>query len=151
MSSLSTAENLQRLDWILGRGDSYVGLAGVLGDRFTASPVELRPVLRAIGKHGLLFLDPRLTNASVASAEASKLRVPRAIADLTIDNAPDRVSIDQMLAELEHRARITGFAVGLANGFPVTIERLNEWSQGLPAKNLALAPVSAIVDQQADR
>lgn len=151
VSSLSAAENLRRLDWILARGDSYTGLAGILGDRFTASPVQLRPVLRAIAKRGLLFLDPRLTNSSVASAEATKLKVPRAIADLTIDNAPDQVSIDQQLAELERRARTTGFAVGLANGFPMTIERLNEWSRGLPERNLALAPLSAIVDQQADR
>ncbi len=46
---------------------------------------------------------------------------------------------------------MTGFAVGIANGYPVTIERLADWAHGLAERNLALAPVSAIADQQADR
>jgi polysaccharide deacetylase 2 family uncharacterized protein YibQ len=151
LTSLSVEENLQRLAWVLARANGYVGLAGVLGDRFTASPVELRPVLSDIARHGLMFLDPHQTTASIASREATRIRLPRAIADLTIDDTPDRVAIDAQLAELERRARITGFAVGLANGYPVTIERLSEWSLGLPGRNFALAPISAIANQQADR
>jgi polysaccharide deacetylase 2 family uncharacterized protein YibQ len=151
MTTLSPEENLQRLAWLAARADGYVGFAGLLGDRFTASPVGLRPVLRDIERRGLMFLDPHMTAASVASIEATKLHLPRAIADLIIDDTPDRVSIDTQLAELERRARITGFAVGLANGYPVTIERLADWSRGLAERNLALAPVSAIANEQADR
>ena len=84
-------------------------------------------------------LPPRLTRFALG------------VADLTIDDTPDRVAIDAQLAELERRARATGFAIGLANGYPVTIERLADWSLGLPERNFALAPVSAIVNQQPDR
>ena len=151
LTTLSAEENLQRLAWVIARANGYVGLAGVLGDRFTVSPAQLRPVLRDIARHGLMFLDPHLAPNSVASSEATKLHLPRAIADLIIDDTPDRVSIDMQLAELERRARSTGFAVGVANGYPVTIERLADWSRGLAERNLALAPVTAIANEQADR
>ena len=151
LTTLSPEENRQRLEWIIDRANGYVGLAGVLGDRCTASPEGLLPVLRDIARHGLIFLDPHRTDASVASVETTKLRLPRAIADLTIDDTPDRVAIDAQLAEFERRARTTCVALGLGNGYPVTIERLSEWSRALANKDLALAPVSAIADQQADR
>ncbi len=151
LTTLSAEENLQRLAWVVARANGYVGLAGVLGDRFTASAEQLQPVLREIARRGLMFLDPHVSADSVASSEATKLHLPRAIADLTIDDTPDRVAIDSQLAELERRARITGFAVGLANGYPVTIERLADWSRSLAERNLALAPVTAIADEQADR
>jgi len=84
-------------------------------------------------------------------AEPGGFGLPRAVADLSIDDRPDRDYIDGRLAELERRARETGYAVGVALGYPVTIERLALWSRGLEQKNLALAPVSALVGQQASR
>ena len=40
-------------------------------------------------------------------------------------------------------------AIGYA--YPVTIERLIQWSNGLTGKGLALAPISAVADRQEDR
>ena len=48
-------------------------------------------------------------SVSVASIEATRVRLPRASADLTIDDTPDRVAIDAQLAELERRARVVAF------------------------------------------
>jgi len=141
-AGLGDSDNLRRLDWVLARGQDYVGVAGVDAAGISASASDLSPVLTDIGRHGLMFLGP---------AELSGPGLPRAVADLSIDARPDRDYIDGQLAELERRARETGFAVGVAFGYPVTIERLALWSRGLGQKNLALAPVSALVGQQAAR
>jgi polysaccharide deacetylase 2 family uncharacterized protein YibQ len=141
-TSLGESDNLRRLDWVLARGQDYVGVAGVDAGGISAAAPGLSPVLSDIGRHGLMFLGP---------AEAGGLGLPRAVADLSIDDRPDRDYIDGQLAELERRARETGYAVGVASGYPVTIERLALWSRGLEQKNLALAPVSALVGQQASR
>lgn len=141
-AGLGEADNLRRLDWVLARGQDYVGVAGVDAGGMSASASGLSPVLDDIGRHGLMFLGP---------AGPGGLGLPRAVADLSIDARPDRDYIDAQLAELERRARQTGFAVGVAFGYPVTIERLSLWSRALEQKNLALAPVSALVVQQASR
>ena len=136
------SDNLRRLDWILARSQGYVGVTGVDAGGITAAASGLDPVLTDIGRHGLMFLGP---------AEPGGLGLPRAVADLSIDDRPDRDYIDERLAELEQRARETGYAVGIALGYPVTIERIALWSRGLEQKNLALAPVSALVGEQASR
>ena len=127
---------------MLARGQDFVGVAGVNAGGISASASELNPVLSDIGRHGLMFLGP---------AEPGGLGLPRAVSDLSIDDRPDRDFIDGRLAQLERRARQTGFAVGVAFGYPVTIERLALWTRGLEQKSLALAPLSALVGQQASR
>lgn len=142
--------NLNRLHWVLGRGREFVGLAGVDIGGFTASPDAMAPVLTDIGQHGLMYLEPP-AGGGTAAAEASRLRVASASANLFIDAEPDRDFIDGQLAKLEQQARQAGFAVGIAAGYPATIERLAAWSRGLDQRSFALAPVSALVGLQAWR
>src|SRR3546814_7941723 len=44
LTSLAPQDNLYRLDWVLARGSAYVGLAGSLGSRFTASREAVEPI-----------------------------------------------------------------------------------------------------------
>ena len=137
--------DLQRLDWVAGRAGGYVGLAAS-NSALAVSAAERGPVLHAMGRRGLLLLDTNPGDAGLRGTPAFGL--PRVTVDLDIDQRADRLSVDAQLAALEARARLTGFAVGLAKGYPVTIERLAEWSRSLQEKNLALAPVSALASQQ---
>jgi uncharacterized protein len=144
--SRPSSADLKRLDWVAGRAHGYVGLAVASGSALSASPAGRGPVLQAIGQRGLLLLDTRPGDPSLGSAAAMGL--PRVAVDLDIDRRPDSGAIDAQLAALEARARETGFAVGIAKGYPATIERLVAWSHALQEKNLALAPVSALAAQQ---
>ena len=141
--------DLRRLDWVAGRADGYVGFAVASGSALSVSPTGRSSVLRSIGQRGLLVLDTRPGDPSLGAGAAFSL--PRVAVDIDIDARPDSLAIDQRLAALEARARQTGFAVGIAKGYPVTIDRLIVWSRALQEKNLALAPISALAAEQSIR
>ncbi|HEX4571749.1 MAG TPA: divergent polysaccharide deacetylase family protein [Dongiaceae bacterium] len=138
--------DLRRLDWVAARADGYVGFAVASGRALSVSPAGRSSVLSAIGRRGLLVLDTSPGDPSLGGSAASNL--PRVAVDIDIDARPDSLAIDDQLAALEARARQTGFAVGIAKGYPVTIDRLVAWSHALQEKNLALAPVSALAAEQ---
>ena len=61
------------------------------------------------------------------------------------------MTIDARLEEVERIAREIGVSVAVGQAYPVTIERIRAWVQTLEAKGIVLAPVSAVVNLQADR
>lgn len=141
------AGGVQRLDWVADRASGYVGLAATGSASQAPLPGGWPTLIRATSQRGLLLLDATPGAGFRPIGSGAGLSV----ADVSIDDQADRVSIDAQLAVLEARARQAGFAIGVAKGYPVTIERLLAWSRSLPDKNLALAPMSAMADQQASR
>src|SRR3546814_15425239 len=85
LTSLAPQDNLDRLDWVLARGSAYVGLAGSLGSRFTASREAVEPILREVKERGLMFLDRRTTEESLVAVLAEEIGLPYAINNRSID------------------------------------------------------------------
>lgn len=145
-------ENLERLNWALSRVTGYVGVSTHMGSRFTTSREAMAPIVDVLHRRGLLFLDTRSSARSVATALATELGVPRAINDRFLDaREVSRATIDARLDEVERIAREVGVSVAVGQAYPVTIERIRAWVQTLDAKGIVLAPVSAVVNLQADR
>lgn len=151
LTSLSDGANAERLEWVLDRAEGYVGVASYMGSRFTTSPSHLRPVLEELSRRGLLFLDSRAAADSEAAKLAGEIGLTHAINDRFLDNEASRVAIDGRLQQIERIARTRDVAVAIGYAYPVTIERLIQWSSGLTGKGLALAPISAVADRQEDR
>ena len=149
LTALSPRQNLDRLRWTLDRATGYVGLAGVMGSRFTASREHRGLVLEELRERGLLFLDNRASDSSLAAQMAVEIGVPSAINDRSLDRTQaSRVAIDARLVQVENVARGEGFAVAMGRPYPVTIERLRDWAKGLEARGFALAPISALANRQ---
>lgn len=148
LTSLTDRENLNRLDWMLGRFTGYSGVTNQMGSRFTSSADDIQPILDVIKSRGLLFLDGRTSTKSVAGKLAGKLDIPVAINNRFLDRKADRVAIDTRLGELERIARVTGTAIGVGYPYPVTLERLATWVQTLNRKGFVLAPISAVTNRQ---
>jgi len=145
-------ENIERLEWALSRVGGYVGLLNHMGSRFTTSREAMLPIMATLEKRGLAFVDARVSARSVATILASELNVPRAINDRFLDaREVSRAAVDARLSELESIAAEVGVSVGIGQAFPVTIERLREWAATLNGKGIVLAPISAVLDRQADR
>ncbi len=148
LTSLSPEQNLARLDKVLSGGTGYVGVNNMMGSRFAATSQSLRPIFETLKRRGLMFLDGRTEQRVVAAQLAVELALPYAVNNLQIDAEASHLAIDAALRELERQARNTGFALGMASPYPVTLERLAHWVTTLQRKKLALAPVTAVVDKQ---
>lgn len=147
LTLLDASQNLARLDWILSRANSIVGVTGVMGSRFTTSEKGLRPVLEDLKKRGLMILDNRVTQDSVIDKLASGIALPYVLNDRALDAAQaSRVAIDARLTEVERLARENGFAVAIGQPYPVTIERLRDWTATIKGRGIALVPITALAD-----
>ena len=58
---------------------------------------------------------------------------------------------ETLTVEVERIAVADGVALAMGQQYPVTIERLRAWLDTLDGKGISLAPISAIVNMQADR
>jgi hypothetical protein len=102
-------------------------------------------VLTYLARRGLLFFDNGAATHSAAPDVAARSGVAFAQATTTIDSIQTAMEIDHELSELETQARAHGSASGSGFIYPVTIERVTQWAQGLAGRGFVLVPASAIV------
>ncbi len=148
LTSLTINHNLKRLDWLLGRFAGYVGVVNFMGGRFTAAESHVRPMLEAMRDRGLMFLDARASSSSVADSVAGKIGLTIAVNDRVVDAIASRAAIDARLLELERLASASGGAIGIGFPYPVTIERLAQWTRVMGDRGYDLVPISALADHQ---
>ncbi|MDH7798319.1 MULTISPECIES: divergent polysaccharide deacetylase family protein [unclassified Beijerinckia] len=142
-TSQEKAQILDNLYWQMSRFQGYVGIAGFLGGRFTASEPAFTPVLRDIGARGLLYLDDGSSPRSLARSLSQTTNTSFVGADVLVESRNGE-EIDAALTRLESLARDKGVAVGTANGLPVIIERIARFTRTLENRGITLVPVSAL-------
>ncbi len=148
LTTLSAADNMKRLHWVLSRTTGYVGLLNDMGSRFTASEEAMTPVLQELKDRGILFMDARTSQYSVGAKLARNLRTPRAINNRYIDNTATEEDIAQRLQELESLAKAYGAAAGVGRLYPVTLRTVATWAEGLSARGFELVPLTAVANRQ---
>ncbi len=152
LTALSARQNLARLDWTLRRATGIVGVTAIMGSRFLASEEHMTPILEELKSRGMLFLDSRASEASVAGPLALKIGMASAVNDRFLDRAQaSRVAIDNRLVQLERIARTQGLAVAMGQTYPVTIERLRDWVANVETRGFVLAPLSSIAAERLAR
>lgn len=140
LAAASTEGNLDRLLWLLARGTGYFGVTGA-GGRFARSG-EAVPVLDVLAARGLALVELGSDELRAAAQEAG---LPYAHTVLAIDDVPSSRAIDDALASLERAALEAGSSLGIAQTYPITLERLRLWAAMLAERDLLLVPASALV------
>lgn len=154
----SSEQNRLNLDWVLSNMAGCVGATGgsdgMEGERFAESRQSFADLLSTLDHRGLLYLDarpgPPPLDPLQINAQQMGRPLPRDV-DVIVDRAlsADQPAgadvIDRNLATLERLAAEHGSAIGLAGPpRPVLLERLAVWANGLAARHLVLAPLTAI-------
>jgi len=145
-SGVAEDANTERLVWSLTRFTGYTGVTNLLGGRLMSDADSLEPVMTYLARRGLLFYDNGNATHSAAPDVAARTGVSFAQASNTIDSIQTAMEIDRQLSELETKARASGTASGAGFLYPITVERVANWAQGLPSRGFVLVPASAIVN-----
>jgi polysaccharide deacetylase 2 family uncharacterized protein YibQ len=142
---LDARRNLSELRSSLARITNYTGIMNFLGGRFLSDADALEPVMRDIGRRGLLFLDDGTSAQSLTGTLAETIGVPHGFADMVVDTALDRTAILKKLDELERIARRNGSAIGVASAFDESVEAITAWADEAGARGIEFVGVSALV------
>jgi polysaccharide deacetylase 2 family uncharacterized protein YibQ len=128
----------RRMEWLLSRGQGYFGVTNYLGGRFLASDAAAGLFAGGVKKRGLAFLD----DGQAARLQSAGL--PRASADRVIDEQLSGEAIERQLQALEAVATDRGRAIGSGFAYPVTVQQVARWAEGLGRRGYQLAPASAM-------
>lgn len=141
--------NIDRLHRSMAKITNYTGIMNYLGGRFLAEQAALEPVMRDIGKRGLLFLDDASSAQSLSGGIAKAISAPQGFADVLLDGEVTESAILRKLDELERIARRNGQAIGVASAFDESIAAISKWSRDAGGRGIEIVGVSALVSQQA--
>jgi polysaccharide deacetylase 2 family uncharacterized protein YibQ len=137
------AQTLDRLHWLMGRMQGYVGLTNFMGAKFTASRSALKPVMEELAKRGLMFVDDGSSVRSQVAPAADAAGLPALRGDTLLDGLDTPGAVDAALEKAEAMARRNGVVIVVGPALPMTVERISRWLAGFNDKGLALVPVTA--------
>ncbi|WP_275786649.1 divergent polysaccharide deacetylase family protein [Pararhizobium gei] len=138
-------KNLSALHTSLAKISNYTGIMNFLGGRFLADADALEPIMRDIGRRGLLFLDDGTSARSLTGTLAEAIGVPYGFADMVVDTELDRTAILKKLDELERVARRNGSAIGVASAFDESVAAIAQWTGEASGRGIEFVGVSALV------
>lgn len=144
LTGLKPDENITRLEWLMSRFTGYAGVMNYQGARFTTSATAFKPVMVALGARGLLYVDNGASARSLGPQLANESGMPSVQATRIVDPVQNPEVIATSLDTLEKVSNETGSAVGIASGFPVTVDALAEWAKTLKNEGYVLVPVTAL-------
>ncbi len=141
LTSRSAAENQQRLEWLLSRFQGYFGVTNYLGARYVGDREAMEALLRQINDAGLAYFDD--TGAvSRLSAKGEITTVDRVIEP---GYKGDNSQTTRDLQSLEKVAERDGHALGKTYVHDETLGLIAEWAGSLAARDMTLAPASAVL------
>ncbi len=145
LTSLAKEENINRLQWVMGRFSGYTGVTNAMGEKFLTSGEALLPIFQELHRRGLAYFEDGGGTRSEASKLAQNVGMGFGEADVKIDSVQVEADIQAKLSRLVEIANKRGYAIGVGSSLPLTIDLVEKWSQTLRQKNIILVPLSAVM------
>jgi len=145
VTGLSPEEIKTRLAWALSRVSDYDGVNNHMGSRFTASKVDLIPVMQELKSRDLFFLDSRTTEKTKAADVARETGVVSASRDVFLDDEQSATAVERQLLKVEEFAHKNGSVIAIGHPHAETLEVLASWVKTLNIRGVRLVPVREVV------
>lgn len=140
---LGDDENLANLTWIMEKGPDSFGVMNFMGSRFMANKRNMEVLFSNLKqKQNLLFVETPANASSKASETAAEMGIRYVQATRMIDAVATDSHIRLQLFELEKEAKMKGYAIGIAESYPVTFTMLKAWADDLGNRGITLVPLS---------
>lgn len=143
-SRYSDADNNDNLAAMLKQGEGSVGVMNLMGSRFLADAKRLTPVFTALRQNNAMFIQTPGIERSAAPDLSTKLGMPYMSANLEVDSIATDKAIRDQLGKLERIARDKGYAIGIAQPYPLTMNVIKSWAADLEKRGITLAPLRTI-------
>lgn len=147
LTTRSSSENLQRLDWLMSRFGGYFAATNYLGSKFSSNDEALQPILQKLRDSGIGYID----DTGAAARVAKKTGVPAIRVNRIIPPSPDdngRNAVRRELRALTTIAAAEGAALGKTYAYAATLDEIIRWADKAEENGIVLAPASTILQKR---
>lgn len=140
-------ENLKKLEKILSKVSSSVGVVGFMRSRFLASRKDLYPILEFLKAKGYIFIDNSESSYSVTEELEKLIKGPFLRGKSILEERENKENIQEGLYSLEEEALKKGSALGLVYLSEDILPFLQEWITSLEVKGILLVPITTLINE----
>jgi polysaccharide deacetylase 2 family uncharacterized protein YibQ len=149
LTRVALKENNDNLNWILRDAKGITGAMNFMGSSFMSDPKSLLPVFQTLRQRGAMFVENPAPAGPLGLEAAMNAELPYITADIRIDEEATELQVKQQLHNLETLARKRGYALGIAQPYPLSFTILKSWAESLSQRGITLVPLSSILKTKA--
>ncbi len=145
-AALDPASNRRRLAGALAAfpEPGPVAVNNHMGSAFTTNAHQMRGVLNALARRGVLFLDSLTAENSQARQLARRTGADVVARDIFLDHKRDPAAIRRALARTVRIAEKHGTAIAIGHPYPETRRALADWLPQAKERGLAIVSLSRV-------
>lgn len=140
----NTHENASRLQWLMSRFQGYIGFVSPQNEVFTSNDETFTALLQSLVNRGLMMVIGRAPAKTSTKQIIDTTATPNILVDVLLDEELSAAAIQTRFSTLQKIANKRGYAVALAQGYPLTIQQIGLWTATLEKQGVVLAPISFV-------
>lgn len=144
LTRASLSQNMDNFKWALSRLAAYSGVAA----RIDNSYLQARPLLGALAKEGfdrgLGYFELNNSAPPQIKDMAERQKMPYIRSEINLHDPKWNGEINEAASLLETVAESKGYAIGVLQPYPETVDFLKKWISTLRDKNFVFVPLSSI-------